>query len=472
MSWKSCSAKRLASHIADSASASGVALPYFSISRFSGLPALPTMRQGMAWPHAAAAISFTWSSNLRMLPGLTRTAAQPASIAANTYLGWKWMSAITGICDLRAIAGSASASSWLGQATRTMSQPEAVSSAICCRVALTSAVRLVVIDCTEIGYSEPTPTAPTCSCRVGRRGASGAAGGAGIPRETLTTSSIRELLLGEHDRVDDVGHEQQTAPGDEHQRHHVGHRHELRHVHRAGVGAPEHPCAALLDGLPDRGEDLAAVQRRDGQQVEQEQRDVHGGQELQEERELRRRGGVEREDLSADPGRADDPDGPVLVALLAKEHRAEEARHPRGQLEERLAGAPDDVADLDEHRAEALARVHPDQPDSQEARPDRLAGVVGVLDLVVDQRGGERDLLPRPLHDDGDGALGALDRGAQAFAVGGVERPAVERDDAVAGSEARRCGGGLGRARRAGGGLRGGGHDARADRADRGAARR
>src|SRR5689334_19027347 len=122
-----------------------------------------------------------------MLPGLTRTAAQPASIAANTYLGWKWMSAITGICDLRAIAGSASASSWLGQATRTMSQPEAVSSAICCRVALTSAVRVVVIDCTEIGYSEPTPTAPTCSCRVGRRGANGAAGGAGIPRETLTT---------------------------------------------------------------------------------------------------------------------------------------------------------------------------------------------------------------------------------------------------------------------------------------------
>jgi hypothetical protein len=49
-----------------------------------------------------------------MLPGLTRTAAQPASIAANTYLGWKWMSAITGICDFVAIAGSASASSCAG----------------------------------------------------------------------------------------------------------------------------------------------------------------------------------------------------------------------------------------------------------------------------------------------------------------------------------------------------------------------
>ena len=33
------------------------------------------------------------------------------------------MSAMTGICDFRAMAGRASASSWLGQATRTMSQP-------------------------------------------------------------------------------------------------------------------------------------------------------------------------------------------------------------------------------------------------------------------------------------------------------------------------------------------------------------
>ena len=91
-----------------------------------------------------------------MLPGLTRTAAQPASIAANTYFGWKWMSAMTGICDFAAIAGSASASSSDGHATRTMSQPAAVSSAICCSVALTSAVSVVVIDWTEICASPPT----------------------------------------------------------------------------------------------------------------------------------------------------------------------------------------------------------------------------------------------------------------------------------------------------------------------------
>src|SRR6185437_10910441 len=206
MSVKPCSSNSEHSHSADSTSASGVAFPYLAISRLSRDPALTPIRIGVPEAEAALAISATLSSKALMLPGFTRTAAHPASIAANTYLGWKWMSAITGICDFRAIAGSASASSWLGQATRTMSQPEAVSSAICCRVALMSAVRVVVIDCTEIGYSEPTPTAPTCSCRVGRRGANGAAGGAGMPRETLTTSSIRELLLGEHDRVDDVGH--------------------------------------------------------------------------------------------------------------------------------------------------------------------------------------------------------------------------------------------------------------------------
>ena len=71
----------------------------------SSEPALTPIRIEVPWSLAARAISLTWSSNLRMLPGLTRTAAQPASIAANTYLGWKWMSAITGICDFCAIAG-------------------------------------------------------------------------------------------------------------------------------------------------------------------------------------------------------------------------------------------------------------------------------------------------------------------------------------------------------------------------------
>ena len=120
MSRKSCSSNSEHSQSADSTSASGVALPYFSSSRRSRLPALTPIRIGTPAAPAALAMSATLSSNRLMLPGLTRTAAQPASIAANTYRGWKWMSAITGICDLAAITDSARASSVSGTATRTI----------------------------------------------------------------------------------------------------------------------------------------------------------------------------------------------------------------------------------------------------------------------------------------------------------------------------------------------------------------
>src|ERR1700676_5630034 len=99
------------------------------------------------------------------------------------------MSAITGICDLRAICGKASASSCDGTATRTIWQPVAVSSAICCRVAFTSAVSVVVIDCTETGAPPPTGTAcfplPTTIWRDLRRGATGSTDGCGMPRSIV-----------------------------------------------------------------------------------------------------------------------------------------------------------------------------------------------------------------------------------------------------------------------------------------------
>ncbi len=122
-----------------------------------------------------------------MLPGFTRTAAQPASIAWNTYLGWKWMSAITGIWLFAAMMCSTSASSCDGTATRTISQPEAVSSAICCSVPLMSVVFVVVIDCTLTGASPPTSTLPTLIWRLLRRGAR-TSGIRGIPRFTAGTS--------------------------------------------------------------------------------------------------------------------------------------------------------------------------------------------------------------------------------------------------------------------------------------------
>src|SRR6478735_9685695 len=96
------------------------------------------------------------------------------------------MSAITGIWLFLAMIGSASASSRLGTATRTMSQPDAVSSAICCRVALMLGVGVVVIDCTLTWASPPTSTLPTLIWRDLRRGAR-TSGTLGIPRFTAGT---------------------------------------------------------------------------------------------------------------------------------------------------------------------------------------------------------------------------------------------------------------------------------------------
>src|ERR1700761_9644097 len=147
------------------------------------------------------------------------------------------MSAITGIWDFRAIAGNASASSCDGTATLTIWQPAAVSSAICCRVEFTSAVSVVVMDCTDTGAPPPTATAclplPTMIWRDCRRGASGAGGVWGMPRLTviglLASSSCaksscanrvgRERLPGYLQRVDDVGRDHQQCEQDDQREH-------------------------------------------------------------------------------------------------------------------------------------------------------------------------------------------------------------------------------------------------------------
>src|SRR3954471_18089239 len=301
-SWKSCSSKRLASHTADSTSASGGALPYFSSSRGSREPALTPIRIEVPRSLAAAAISLTWSSNLRMLPGLTRTAAQPASIAAKTYFGWKWMSAITGICECRAISGSASASSCDGQATRTMSQPAAVSSAICCSVVFTSEVRVVVIDCTETGASPPTSTLPTLICRVLRRGASTGGGAAGMPRLTdvMTGPSLlfalsrfvavvravrraagwpwgRAAPLADADRGDDVGVDEDQAGDQDDAGHHVAPREQLGDVDETGVGTAKHPGHATSCPFVHRTGDVATVERQQRHEVQQAEEQVEPG---------------------------------------------------------------------------------------------------------------------------------------------------------------------------------------------------
>src|SRR5262245_4632252 len=268
-----CSSNSEHSHSADSTNASGVALPCLDSSRGSSEPAFTPIRIGTPASPAALAISATLSSNCLMLPGFTRTAAQPASIAANTYLGWKWMSAMTGICDCCAITGSASASSWLGTATRTIWQPDAVSSAICCRVALMSAVTVVVMDCTDTGASPPTGTLPTLISRDFRRSASGLVGGAGIPRLTdigrESTSSGREL-----DRVDQVGRREERGKRDEQHHEHVRDRDRLARVDVAGIGSAQQPVDQRAAALEQQQEDVAAVQRRQRQQVEDADEDV------------------------------------------------------------------------------------------------------------------------------------------------------------------------------------------------------
>src|SRR2546423_7545536 len=227
MSVNPCSSNREHSHSADSTSASAVARPYLASRRLSSEPALTPILIGTQAADAARAISATLSSNALMFPGLTRTAAQPASIAANTYLGWKWMSAMTGICDLRAICGSASASSWEGTATRTIWQPEAVRAAICCSVAFTSAVSVVVIDWTDTGAPPPTGTAclplPTMIWRDLRRDASGSWGGWGQPKAILITpvsplDDVKRGYGGSHDQEQTENYqtgEQTHPPGDQ-----------------------------------------------------------------------------------------------------------------------------------------------------------------------------------------------------------------------------------------------------------------
>ena len=182
-----------ASLSAEATSASGVGPPYLAYSSLSSDPALTPMRR--LTPASVAALQMsgpTWS-NLRMLPGFTRTAAQPASMAWNTYFDWKWMSAMIGIGDLATICGKASASSWLGTATRTMSQPAAVSSAICCSVAGTFAVSVLVIDCTEMGAPPPTGTGPTmmrCDLRRGCNGLSLISGSPVLRNDPVTADAV------------------------------------------------------------------------------------------------------------------------------------------------------------------------------------------------------------------------------------------------------------------------------------------
>src|SRR5215469_1651680 len=195
------------------------------------------------------------------------------------------MSAITGICDLRAISGSASASSWDGTATRTIWQPAAVSSAICCSVLFTSAVTVVVIDWTETGAPPPTGTAcvplPTITWRDVRRVARGAGGAAGIPRSIFITESASltwmrrvEASLDKMHRVEDVRRHQQHAEPDQQREHADADRDQPLQVGQARVRPAAQPGKPGPDLLINDNSEVAAVQREQRQEVERADEDV------------------------------------------------------------------------------------------------------------------------------------------------------------------------------------------------------
>src|SRR5690606_721357 len=75
------------------------------------------------------------------------------------------------IASLSTMRGTAAAASGVLTVTRTISDPARQSSATCFVVAATSAVSVLVMDCTTTGAPPPTSTFPIRTRRVARRGA-------------------------------------------------------------------------------------------------------------------------------------------------------------------------------------------------------------------------------------------------------------------------------------------------------------
>src|SRR5436189_287872 len=76
---------------------------------------------------------------------------------------------MTGTSTSATIAGTARAASSVFTVTRTSSLPAACSARTCAAVAAASAVSVLVIDWTTIGWALPTGTPPTLTVTVGRR---------------------------------------------------------------------------------------------------------------------------------------------------------------------------------------------------------------------------------------------------------------------------------------------------------------
>src|ERR1700682_6457304 len=159
------------------------------------------------------------------------------------------MSAITGSGDPLTISCRASAASWSGTAGRTISQPASFSSWIWRNVALTSRVSVLVMVCTAIGAAPPTTTPPTLT-------------GIDLRRVTITVvSSLMnswELTRRQALDVEEADH------GREHKQ-----RDQAPALKVELAVSIERPPAQPLD---DHDHDPAAVQREQGQQVREPER--------------------------------------------------------------------------------------------------------------------------------------------------------------------------------------------------------
>src|SRR5438445_12433768 len=80
---------------------------------------------------------------------------------------------MTGTSTCATMCGTASAAASLFTVTRTSSLPAACRARTCAAVAAMSAVSVLVIDWTTIGWAEPTFTPPTSAVTVLRRWGSG-----------------------------------------------------------------------------------------------------------------------------------------------------------------------------------------------------------------------------------------------------------------------------------------------------------
>ena len=85
-------------------------------------PALTPMRMGTPRSWASVATARMWAG-LRMLPGLRRRQATPASRAARARRYWKWMSATMGTGERGTMAARPTAASASLTVQRTMSAP-------------------------------------------------------------------------------------------------------------------------------------------------------------------------------------------------------------------------------------------------------------------------------------------------------------------------------------------------------------